>query len=418
MWLLYDLAIWLYGGVLRLAAYFNRSAREWIDGRRGLFENLDLQIPGDKPVIWFHASSLGEFDQGRVLLEKARHEFPNHFILVSFFSPSGYKIRKHYPSADYVCYLPLDKPSNVNRFLDIVNPTLVVWVKYDFWGRFLLALKKRNIPTYLIAGKFRSSQFFFKWYGTFFKEALGAFAQMFVQDEASKNILNEARFEEVVVAGDPRIDWVLHNASKRKEIKNIKAFAENQRLLIAGSTHPADTDVLHTYFEENPNFLLDYKFILAPHHVNQSNIRKLEKQFEAYNPVLFSAWNEAPNPEDRFIIIDNIGLLISLYQYGTFAYIGGAFKTGLHNILEPASFGLPIIFGPNYDKFDEAVSLIKDKGAISISDLETCTLAFEKLMLETSRREMVQVVRNYMRNNVGASAQIWPILKSKLKTKN
>jgi len=351
MKLLYIIGIWAYTLLIKLFSLFNPKAKLFIKGRKNIFNIIAQKINPAEKHIWFHFASLGEFEQGRPVLEKIKNLYPAKKIIITFFSPSGYEIRKNYALAD-VFYLPIDTPGNAKRFISSINPEMAIFTKYEFWHFYFKELKDQGIPLYVISGIFRESQAFFKWYGNFYRNILKSVTYFFVQNKESENLLKSIGLNNVTISGDTRFDRVYENAQSPKALPLIESFIGNSPTLICGSTWPEDEKILSALSEKYPN----WKFIIAPHEIHESHIESIEKQFSVNNVrfSIFSSSNQTPNAEHQTLIVDNIGMLSSLYQYGKVAYIGGGFGIGIHNTLEAAAFGLPVIFGPKYDKFQEA----------------------------------------------------------------
>lgn len=396
LWI-YNIGIAGYGLLLKVVSLFNAKAKLFIDGRKNIFSQLVQKInPNDKP-IWFHFASLGEFEQGRPVLENLKSIHPDQKIIVTFFSPSGYEIRKNYALAN-VFYLPLDTAKNAKKFISIVNPRLAIFTKYEFWYHYFKTLHEAQIPLYLISGIFRPEQAFFKWYGGFYRRILKFVTHFFVQNEESVMLLKSIGIEEVSLNGDTRFDRVYENVLNPKKIAEIEDFCVGNPVLVAGSTWPADEKLLTVLTEKYKN----WKFIIAPHEIEESHIVEIEKLFPS--SIRFSAL-ERPNAkrQTQILIIDNIGMLSSLYQYGKVAYIGGGFGVGIHNTLEAAAFGLPIIFGPKYDKFQEAKELIAIGAAKSISTTEELEKAFLDFEDQPSA---AAAAKNYVASKKGATDKI------------
>lgn len=352
----YNLLTQAYFWEIKLAANWSDKAKLWVKGREGVFEKLAHAIKGQRAdnqqLAWMHCASLGEFEQGRTVIEALKKEYPGIFVLLTFFSPSGYEIRKNYEKADAVFYLPADSRSNAIQFLEIVKPDVAIFVKYEFWYHYLQQLHNRKIPSFLIAAAFRPNQPFFKWYGSLHRAMLASFDKILVQDEKSLKLLLKIGFQHVQVAGDSRVDRVLEIAAKPIEMPLVKEFCGDSPVLVCGSTWPADEALLYPIFEDE-NFR-DWKFILAPHDVQKSHIQTIVNKLRTPY-MLFSQIKANATQNKRLLLIDKVGYLSSLYQFGKIAYIGGGFSGNLHNTLEPAAFNLPIIFGPKYKKFGEAV---------------------------------------------------------------
>lgn len=401
MKLLYNCGIRLMDAGIRCAAPFNDKARLWKEGRRGLFEKLESLE--SQRVAWFHAASLGEFEQGRPVIEAFRERCPEYKILVTFFSPSGYEIRKNYSGADCICYLPVDTPKNVRRFMQLVRPEIAVFIKYEFWYNYLKAMKKAGTRLYLISAIFRQDQIFFKPYGGLFRQALGAFTHLFVQDDTSKRLLREIGIDRVSIAGDTRFDRVYTIASNAKNLPEIERFAQNAPVFIAGSTWPPDEELLLTLIDRYPAV----KFIIAPHEIHPSRIEKLRTIIRRPSLRYTELTPESDMEHAEVLFIDTIGLLSSVYRYGTWGYIGGGFGAGIHNTLEAATFGLPLAFGPRYETFKEAKELIAAGGARSISNADELIQWFDSLFQSPeATQQSGNICKQYVLNHKGATQQI------------
>lgn len=398
MYWLYNISMLIYGLLVRLASLFNAKAKLFIKGRKGIFKHISAKFNGDEHPIWFHFASLGEFEQGRPVLESIKASKPNEKIIVTFFSPSGYEIRKNYALADGIFYLPLDTISNANRFVNLLNPKMAIFTKYEFWPNYFKALANKNIPLYIISGIFRPNQTFFKGYGGFYRNVLKCVRHFFVQNEESATLLKSIGINHVDISGDTRFDRVYENAQIPKKLPLIEKFCGDVKVLIAGSTWPEDEKLLVDLAAKNP----DWKLIIAPHEIHESHISTITDLFP--NSLRLSKLASDTNTETnvQILIIDNIGMLSSLYQYGKIAYIGGGFGVGIHNTLEAAAFGLPVIFGPNYDKFQEAKDLIEIGAAKSISNADELTTAFEYYVAHESGT----LAKNYVANKKGATEMI------------
>jgi len=362
MSILYNISIQIFVIAARISALFNNKAKLWSKGRKYIFKQLSEAIKQEQNIVWFHCASLGEFEQGKPIIEAYKKKHPKHKILLTFFSPSGYEIRKNYKGADWVFYLPADTKANAKQFISIVKPIKAVFVKYEFWFNYMTELKKKNIPFYSVSTVFRKEQVFFKY--KWFARQLNNVSHFFVQDKNSKELLKNIGCSNCTIAGDTRFDSVIANTQNAISIPLIEGFSKNKTTIICGSTWPKDEALLTKYIKENPN----YNYIIAPHDLQ--HISALQKQT---NALLFSKANNTNIRSSNVLIIDSIGILSNIYQYGKLAYIGGGFGVGIHNILEAVAFGLPIIFGPNYQKFNEATELINKKGAISISNYKELT---------------------------------------------
>lgn len=400
LWI-YNIGIAFYAILLKFAAFFNQKAKLFTSGRENIFKKIAQKInPNDSP-IWFHFASLGEFEQGRPVLEAIKIKQPQQKIIVTFFSPSGYEIRKNYALAD-VFYLPLDTASNAKKFIDLVNPKQAIFTKYEFWYHYFKTLNDRKIPLYLISGIFRPNQAFFKWYGGFYRNILKNVSHFFVQNNDSITLLNSIGITAVSLSGDTRFDSVYQNTKNPKKIELIEKFCGNSNVFIAGSTWLPDEKLLVSLIEKHP----DWRIIIAPHEVDEQHINEIEKLFPT--ATKFSSLNtQYAIRNTNILIIDNIGMLSSLYQYAKVAYIGGGFGAGIHNTLEAAAFGLPVIFGPKYDKFQEAKDLIAIGAAKSISNAEELIFAFEYFNTNT---EASADAKKYVNDKKGATKMILKLI--------
>jgi 3-deoxy-D-manno-octulosonic-acid transferase len=404
--ILYNIGLWLFALVVKLAALCPGKARRFVAGRRRLFARLDVVARAGAPVAWFHCASLGEFEQGCPVMEAYRAKYPQHKILLTFFSPSGYEVRKHYAGADFVFYLPIDTPRNARRFVRLVKPAVAVFIKYEFWHNILHHLQRAHVPAYVVSAVFRRRQVFFRWYGSFFRRMLRTFRLLFVQDENSVALLHHIGIDNVVQVGDTRFDRVRAHVRHPASLPLVEAFAARARTLVAGSTWPPDEEKLAAVWASLP---VDAQLIIAPHEVTEERLRAIAKRFAAYHPVRYTevrdaaAWQPA-----RVLIMDTVGLLLSVYRYGQVAYIGGGFSvTGIHNILEAAAYGLPVAFGPNYRKYVEAHALIAAGGACSAGDAS----ALKDLLQSWLSQEEVRLVAGrlaaaYVKTNSGAVDKI------------
>ena len=398
--IVYNTGIRAYTMAIKTSSLFNDKAKLWVNGRKNIFAKLQEGFKNEtNKIIWVHAASLGEFEQGRPLIEKLKQKYPEKKILLTFFSPSGYEIRKNYDKADYIFYLPADTPANAKKFIEIVKPETVYFIKYEFWRNYLHELYKKNIPTFLVSGIFRKEQVFFKQSGKSYRKVLDYFTHFFVQNQTSLDLLKSIDITNVTISGDTRFDRVIDIAKQTIELKKVEEFCDNKQIIIAGSSWQADEEFLAKYINSTK---FDIKLIIAPHEIKEQNITRITKLLN--KKVLLYSDIENANPSNfDVLIINNIGLLSSLYKYGSIAYIGGGFGVGIHNILEAATFGKAIIFGPKYQKFKEAVDLIKLKGAFSIGDYQEMEKHFDKLLsdkeylLETS-----EIAENFVKNNAGA----------------
>ncbi len=400
---LYIFGLYIFQLVVSMAAWFHPKARLWKYGRKRWRDVLKEKIwPDNTRKIWVHCASLGEFEQGRPLIEQFKNQQEAVQIILTFFSPSGYEVRKKYEQADLVLYLPLDTPSNSRDFVDLLQPDMAIFVKYEFWYFFLRQLNRKKVPTYLISGLFRPDQIFFRPYGSFFKKMLFFFTHIFVQNEASAKLLDQAGVNHQTIAGDTRVDRVVALAKKKRSFTLVAQFVSDHPVLVAGSTWPEDEEVLLPFLKKD--LPPDWKVIIAPHEIDPGHLQKIEEMLENKSIRYSQLSQETAFQEFRYLIIDNIGMLAFLYRYGKIAYIGGGFGKGIHNTLEPITFGLPVIFGPNYTKFEEAVSLVKEGGAFSIRSTQEITKVFKSLAEHTSLYQKASVkARQYIVDNQGAT---------------
>ena len=409
MLLFYNLSIRVYCFMILIASRFNKKAKLWIKGRKEILTKISETVTPGSEIIWFHCSSLGEFEQGRPLMEKLRESMPGKKILLTFFSPSGYEVRKNYPGADYIFYLPVDTAKNASRFLDIVKPCMVFFVKYEFWYHYLTQLKKAGIKTYLVSAIFRPGQIFFRIYGKWFRQILGSFTHFFLQDEESTGLLKSIGLTNFTVSGDTRFDRVFAIANKSADLPLIQPFCSDRMILVAGSTWPPDQEILVRFINENK---LPVKFIIVPHEIQEQGIRQLMDSIKLktvrYTSISSSALAGTSAVSDaEVMIIDTIGILSSIYRYGKIAYIGGGFGKGIHNILEAATFGLPVIFGPNYKKFREANDLIRLKGAFPIENYDSLVNILNALLTDQEfYKGASESAKNFVGSNLGATDSI------------
>ena len=399
---IYSAAIRLYGLGIFAASFFNPKARLWIRGRKGIFSRMEEKVKNNR-LIWFHAASLGEFEQGRPVMEEIRRRYPVYTILLTFFSPSGYEIRKNYNGADYIFYLPLDTKQNAARFISLIKPAMAIFIKYEFWYHYLVQLHKNQIPVYLISGIFRPGQVFFQWYGKWYRKMLSYFDRLFVQNHESLALLHSLSVNNVTLAGDTRFDRVRQIAASTHEIPVAARFKGDHLCIVAGSTWSGDEDLLIRYIHSCDETV---KFILAPHEIHEEHIRRIIQQLRR-SYVRFSEAKENSVSDKQVLIIDNIGLLSSLYRYGDVAYIGGGFGKGIHNILEAATFGLPVLFGPAYAKFNEAVELTELGGAVSVAGMEELRSHLNHwLSNKEDRLRAGKVSKEFVQRKAGATSVI------------
>ncbi|EAQ42961.1 3-deoxy-D-manno-octulosonic acid transferase [Polaribacter sp. MED152] len=407
---LYNLVVYLAKFFLVLLANFNKKIKLFVDGRKETFSKIS-ELKNQK-TIWFHVASLGEFEQARPIIEELKCSHSNHKILVTFFSPSGYEVRKDYKLADVICYLPLDSKKNAKQFIETLNPELAIFVKYEFWPNFLNELKNKEIPTILVSGILREKQLFFKSYGGFMRNSLHAFHHFFVQNETSKELLASINYNNVTVAGDTRFDRVSKILEQDNSLDFITQFKDNKYTVVAGSTWPEDEALLINYINNNASE--NEKFIIAPHNINNEAIVQLKKAI-AKKTVLYSDKAHKKLSNYQVFIIDTIGILTKVYASANLAYVGGGLKTGLHNILEPATFGIPVIIGDKFSKFKEAVDLVKIGGCISIQNQKEFTENMLQLRDDKNYRTLTGTInKKYIEDNLGATKQIMNYLKTQL----
>ncbi|PXY42943.1 3-deoxy-D-manno-octulosonic acid transferase [Flavobacterium hydrophilum] len=408
MLFLYNLVVLLTGLFLKIVALFSPKIKLFVDGRRNVFSILEEKIKHDDKTIWFHSASLGEYEQGLPVIEKIKEKYPSHKIIITFFSPSGYEVRKNNTIADVTIYLPLDTKSNAKQFLKLVHPDLVFFIKYEFWLNYLEELKKQRTPVYLISGIFRDSQMFFKWYGGFYRKALKTFTYFFVQNEDSKIKIESIGFHNVIVSGDTRFDRVNTILDRDNSLEFIETFKNNQPLIVIGSSWPKDETLLIEYINQAPTTV---KFIIAPHNIKAEQIENLKNAITK-KTVLFSKKENKILADYNVFIIDTVGLLTKIYSYGTIAYVGGGFgNPGIHNILEPATFGIPIVIGPNYSKFAEAIELVNLGGCMVISNNEELKQIFDRLLTDIDfTEEKGKICQSYIQNNKGATNTILKVI--------
>jgi len=398
----YNLVVSLYHFGIRIAAFSNTKAAKWVAGRKSLMHRMESEIGDEDNLIWMHCASLGEFEQGRPIIERLKQQDSGLKFLITFFSPSGYEVRKDYEYASYVYYLPQDSGANAQKFLQIVKPRMAIFVKYEYWLNYLNQLKQLEIPTYLISARFREDQIFFKWYGGVFRKAIAALDKVFMQDETSQLLAKSIGLTNTVVSGDTRYDRVRETARNVVEVVGLDNFVKDETVFIGGSTWPVDEQFLLPYINRSSNKL---KFILAPHEVDEQHIEEIERSLNVPF-VRYSEINKGDAENARVLIIDNIGMLSNLYQYGHIAYVGGGFTGALHNILEPAAFGMPVIYGPKFNKFPEAAALIEAGAGFSITD----GLDFIKRMAFLEDAFVVKIAaevsRQFVKTQGGASDTI------------
>lgn len=401
----YRLFLLLYSIGIKIAALFNRKAKLWLEGRKNIFPKIQAAFHNNtQSVIWFHCASLGEFEQGRPLIEQLRKDYPSHKILLTFFSPSGYEVHKHYAPADDVFYLPLDSKQNASRFLQIVQPELIIFIKYEFWYFYLNEIKNRNISLLLVSAAFRKDQPFFKWYGTLHRHMLQCFTQIFVQDNDSKTLLSSININNVIVCGDTRVDRVSEVSAQWHSIPEIETFCTQHRVVVCGSTWEEDDEELNHYVNKS----IDTRFIIAPHEIDEDRLKECLSFYK--NAMLYSDYLKAGTAAKNIntIIIDNIGLLKRLYKYGDICFVGGGFGgDGVHNVLEPAVYHRPVVFGPVYEKYREAVELEEAGAAFSADNTLELEAVFNDLFSDKKMYDdACEAAANYINDHSGATKAI------------
>ena len=435
MFLLYNLLVHLAASFLRILAFFSPKMKLFVEGRKIVFTDLKQKISSGDKTIWFHAASLGEFEQGLPVMEAIKQKFPSHKLVVTFFSPSGYEVRKNHPIAEVIVYLPLDTAQNAKQFVSIVHPEMVFFIKYEYWPNYLNELKKMAIPTYLISGILRKNQVFFKWYGGFYRNCLKTFTFFFVQNDSSKKLLHSIGYQNVKVSGDTRFDRVVSILERDNRLDFIEEFKNNKTTIVVGSSWPKDEELVVKFINQTDK---NIKFIIAPHNIKAAQIQELQKsiikksilysnlfpvqtlhatspnELHATSPNELHATHSAQTlhatslREYDIFIVDTIGILTKIYSYADIAYVGGGFgNPGVHNILEPATFGIPIVIGPNYSHFAEATALVAMDGCLSISSENELENAFDLLLQnKDERHEKGHICSTFVEMNKGATALI------------
>ncbi|HIP48122.1 MAG TPA: 3-deoxy-D-manno-octulosonic acid transferase [Lutibacter sp.] len=412
MQFLYNLVIQIARLFIPIFGLFSSKMHLFYKGRKETFFRIDSVISKEDQTIWMHCASLGEFEQGRPVLEKLRLEYPNHKLVLSFFSPSGYEVRKDYKVADVVVYLPLDTRSNVKKFLKKVQPSLAIFIKYEFWPNLLAELHKQKIPTLLVSGIFRENQVFFKKNKKWFRESLKAFTHFFVQNKDSVKLLNSIGYNNVSLSGDTRFDRVYSLIQHKKELELVALFTQNNPTLVAGSTWGKDETILINYI--NTKASDSERFIIAPHNIKPAEIEKLTQNITK-KTLRYSKATPKNIQQARVLIIDSIGLLTSVYSYGNIAYVGGGFGAGIHNILEPATYGMPILIGPNYQKFQEALDLIEKMACFEIQTQENLNEKLQEFFTNKEKATTVgKIAKQYILDNIGAADKVLEYVKEQI----
>ena len=404
MKLLYNIFILIYSISIRIAALFNNKARQWVDGRKNLFSRIEADQLSDNQIIWIHCASLGEFEQGRPVLEMLGTTYADHKIVLTFFSPSGYEVRKDYELADYIYYLPIDTVNNARQFISYIRPKLVIFIKYEFWFNYIDELYRHKIPVIFASVIFRESQHFFKPWGAWFARQLNKVTYLFVQNKKSLELLDSIGIYHAEVSGDTRFDRVIQLPDEPVSFPIVEKFKGNSFLLIAGSTWQPDEKVLYDLLV---NSKVNFKVIIAPHLIAKDHITDIKRRFKNFNTVLYSKASTVNLEKIRVMIVDSIGKLAQLYRYADLAYVGGGFGVGIHNLLEASTYGIPVIYGPNYKRFREALELRDNGGGFPIDNSEDCIKVFENL---TSNKEAysnsASAAKQYVHSNAGATLLI------------
>jgi 3-deoxy-D-manno-octulosonic-acid transferase len=407
---IYNFILLFASQLLKILAFFSPKLNLFVEGRKSVFVTLKNEIQAIDKTIWFHAASLGEYEQGLPVIENVKQKYPKHKIIITFFSPSGYEVRKNNTVADVTVYLPLDTISNAKQFVQIVHPEMVFFIKYEFWPNYLNELKNQNINTYLISGIFRENQAFFKWYGGFYRKALYTFDYFFVQNDSSKTLLKSIGFTNVKVSGDTRFDRVVAILERDNTLDFIEQFRDSStslgktKMVVIGSSWPKDEELLVNYINQSSD---DVKFIIAPHNIDKNQILNLKTQISK-KTILFSEKDNDDVSNYAVFIIDTIGILTKIYSYADIAYVGGGFgNPGVHNILEPATFGIPVVIGPNYSHFSEATALVNLEGCLTIHNQTQLNEAFDLLLQnEDERLEKGHICSTFVQMNKGATQTI------------
>jgi 3-deoxy-D-manno-octulosonic-acid transferase len=402
MKVLYNFGIFIFTAITHLISPFNSKAALLVKGRKKWKELIEEKIKPEDRTMWIHCASLGEFEQGRPVIEAIKKESPELKVVLTFFSPSGYEIRKNYVGADCICYLPVDTIRNATKFISLINPEFVIFVKYEFWDNYISELYNKNIPLFLISAIFRPDQHFFKWYGSFFRKMLKKIKIIFVQDQNSYNLLSGIGLNNISLSGDTRFDRVVQITSNARDITQLNLFKGNEKLFLAGSSWRQDEEIIAEYINRYPERM---KWVFAPHEIDRQNIERLEKLF-VVKCVRFSEFNETSS-DARVLIIDNIGMLSSAYKYAYISLIGGGFGKGIHNILESACWGVPIMFGPNHKKFREAIDLINEKGAMTFNSYIEFSNILDKWLKDVQfYLKSAKAASFYVNKNTGAANKI------------
>ena len=399
---MYQVAIYLYLCGVAVASIFSKKVKKMWKGERQTLDILKSNVNPNHQYIWFHAASLGEFEQGRPLIERIRTDYPEYKILLTFFSPSGYEVRKNYEHADIVCYLPIDTIRNARRFLRTVRPCMAFFIKYEFWYNYLHILKHRNVPVYSVSSIFREHQIFFRWYGKSYAGVLRCFTHFFVQNEKSKHLLHTIGIDTVDVVGDTRFDRVLQIKEKAQQLPIVEAFKADKKVFVAGSSWAPDEDIFIPFMNE----CKDWKMIIAPHVISEEHLKRIEEKCKG-KTVRYTATTPEEAAQAQCLLIDCFGLLSSVYHYGEVAYVGGGFGVGIHNVLEAVVWKMPVLFGPNHQRFQEAQELIKAKGGFEITDSSSFAHMMQQFMTQQEYLRLSgEAAGSYVESKAGATHKI------------
>ncbi len=399
---MYQVAIYLYLCGVAVASIFSKKVKKMWRGERQALDILKSKVNPNHQYIWFHAASLGEFEQGRPLIERIRADYPEYKILLTFFSPSGYEVRKNYEHADIVCYLPIDTIRNARRFLRTVRPCMAFFIKYEFWYNYLHILKHRNVPVYSVSSIFRENQIFFRWYGKSYAGVLRCFTHFFVQNEKSKHLLHTIGVDTVDVVGDTRFDRVLQIKEKAQQLPIVEAFKADKKVFVAGSSWAPDEDIFIPFMNE----CKDWKMIIAPHVISEEHLKRIEEKCKG-KTVRYTATTPEEAAQAQCLLIDCFGLLSSVYHYGEVAYVGGGFGVGIHNVLEAVVWKMPVLFGPNHQRFQEAQELIKAKGGFEITDSSSFARKMQQFMTQQEYLRLSgEAAGSYVESKAGATHKI------------
>lgn len=399
---MYQVAIYLYLCGVAVASIFSKKVKKMWKGERQTLDILKSKVNPNHQYIWFHAASLGEFEQGRPLIERIRTDYPEYKILLTFFSPSGYEVRKNYEHADIVCYLPIDTIRNARRFLRTVRPCMAFFIKYEFWYNYLHILKHRNVPVYSVSSIFREHQIFFRWYGKSYAGVLRCFTHFFVQNEKSKHLLHTIGIDTVDVVGDTRFDRVLQIKEKAQQLPIVEAFKADKKVFVAGSSWAPDEDIFIPFMNE----CKDWKMIIAPHVISEEHLKRIEEKCKG-KTVRYTATTPEEAAQAQCLLIDCFGLLSSVYHYGEVAYVGGGFGVGIHNVLEAVVWKMPVLFGPNHQRFQEAQELIKAKGGFEIADSSSFARKMQQFMTQQEYLRLSgEAAGSYVESKAGATHKI------------